>query len=169
MNNEKPKINIISAIGTDGIIGVAGKLPWYIPQELKFFKAKTMGHVLIMGRKTAMEFPDGLVGRHIIAIGDSTKVEPNKLIWAITIQEAVDKAFHLSPYKDIFVAGGASIYGAFLDADLVDELHLSYVMPSYMKEIGTEDIVKFPIDKIRGDVVEESFHEGFSFKLRKVR
>ena len=169
MNSKKPTISLISAIGTNGIIGIDGKMPWHIPSELKFFKQKTLGHILIMGRKTAMQFPEGLVGRHIIAIGDSSKAAPNKLIWASTIEESIDKALHIFPDKEIIVAGGASIYNAFLDADLIDGMHLSYIANGKMKSLDGEDVAKFPIDKIKGTVTEEIFSEDFSYKYWKVR
>jgi dihydrofolate reductase len=169
MNTKKPLITLISAIGADGIIGINGRLPWYVPSELKFFKQKTMGHILIMGRKTAMEFPDGLVGRHIIAIGDSSKAEPNKHIWASSLEDSIEKALHIFPDKEIFVAGGASIYNAFLDADLIDGMHLSYIAPSKMKSLDGDDVARFPLEKIKGEVTEEIISEDFTYKYWKVR
>ena len=49
---QQPRVSIVVAIGKNGAIGKDGKLPWHIPEDLKRFKALTMGHPVVMGRKT---------------------------------------------------------------------------------------------------------------------
>ena len=47
-----PRVYLVAAVAANGIIGAAGKLPWHIPEELKHFKRLTLGHPVIMGRRT---------------------------------------------------------------------------------------------------------------------
>jgi len=47
-----PKVYLVAAVAANGIIGAKGKLPWHIPEELKHFKRLTLGHPVIMGRRT---------------------------------------------------------------------------------------------------------------------
>src|ERR671919_784342 len=50
--NSGPRIYLVAAVASNGIIGAGGRLPWHIPDELKHFKRLTLGHPLIMGRRT---------------------------------------------------------------------------------------------------------------------
>jgi dihydrofolate reductase len=59
----KPRISIIVAYARDGVIGNKGKLPWHLPADLKRFKELTMGHHIIMGRKTYESINRQLTGR----------------------------------------------------------------------------------------------------------
>src|ERR671925_2115842 len=47
-----PRVYLVAAVASNGIIGAGGKLPWHIPEELKHFKRLTLGHPIIMGRRT---------------------------------------------------------------------------------------------------------------------
>ena len=47
-----PAIYLVAAVAANGIIGASGRLPWHIPEELKHFKKLTLGHPVIMGRRT---------------------------------------------------------------------------------------------------------------------
>jgi dihydrofolate reductase len=63
----KPRITLIAAVAANGIIGRDNRLPWHLPEDLKHFKALTMGHPMIMGRKTWESLPGRLPGRpHIV-------------------------------------------------------------------------------------------------------
>ena len=64
-------LTLIVAVADDGTIGDGGRLPWNIPEDLRYFKAKTTGHAIIMGRKTFESFPNPLPGRrHIVLTRD---------------------------------------------------------------------------------------------------
>ena len=57
------ELKAIAAVSLNGVIGKNGDLPWHIPGELKWFKKITMGHVIVMGRKTWESLPGSLPGR----------------------------------------------------------------------------------------------------------
>ena len=68
---DKPRITLVVARATNGVIGRDGKLPWHLPADLKRFKSLTMGSAMVMGRKTFESLPGVLPGRrHIVLTRD---------------------------------------------------------------------------------------------------
>jgi dihydrofolate reductase len=109
-----PEIIGIAAVAADGVIGAGNDIPWRIPADWQRFKALTMGHVLIMGRKTYDSIGRALPGRITFVItrdrmwrGDGVRAVPS-------VAEAFDQALQLNPQK-IFVVGGGEIYRAAWD------------------------------------------------------
>lgn len=113
------KVVIIASIGENNEIGRGGDLCWHIPADLKHFKALTMGHTLIMGRKTWESLPrKPLLGRLNIIVSASGRISPEYLnseevIVAKSLSVALDIARKKTSKRekgDIFIIGGASIY-----------------------------------------------------------
>jgi dihydrofolate reductase len=63
-----PRIYLLAALASNGVIGIDGKLPWHLPEDLKHFKAVTLGHPIIMGRRTWESLGKPLVGRENIVV-----------------------------------------------------------------------------------------------------
>ena len=63
-----PKVYLVAAVAANGVIGAGGKLPWHIPEELQHFKRLTMGHPVIMGRRTWESLKGPLPGRENIVV-----------------------------------------------------------------------------------------------------
>lgn len=63
-----PRIYLIAAVAANGIIGIGGKLPWHLPEDLKHFKKLTLGHPVIMGRRTWESLGRALPGRENIVV-----------------------------------------------------------------------------------------------------
>ena len=63
-----PRVYLVAAVAANGIIGAGGKLPWHIPEELKHFKRLTLGHPVIMGRRTWESLKGPLPGRENIVV-----------------------------------------------------------------------------------------------------
>lgn len=129
-------INLIVAMTSDGIIGKDGTLPWHIPADLKHFKALTTNCGVIMGRKTfdSLKMPNGLPNRYNIVISRTPHEETPIMApvsWATTLIDGIKRAKISSPYQDIFIIGGATIYKEALDNDLVDCIHVSFVKERY--------------------------------------
>jgi dihydrofolate reductase len=109
-----PEIIGIAAVGANGVIGAGNDIPWRIPADWRRFKALTMGHVLIMGRKTYDSIGRALPGRTTFVItrdrmwrGEGVRAVPS-------VDEALDQALLLHP-QTVFVAGGGEIYRAAWD------------------------------------------------------
>jgi dihydrofolate reductase len=64
----KPRIYLIAALASNGVIGIDGKLPWHLPEDLKHFKKLTLGHPIIMGRRTWESLGKPLPGRENIVV-----------------------------------------------------------------------------------------------------
>lgn len=110
MPNTQKFINIILAIDENGGIGLKNKLPWFISDELKIFKQKTLNNTLIVGRKTLEELPL-LLDRNIFCISKNFKSVRSKnrvVILFSNIEDAIEESLKLD--KEVFVIGGNQIY-----------------------------------------------------------
>ncbi len=65
---ERLPLALVAAVSDNGVIGVAGGLPWHIPEDLVFFKRRTMGHAILMGRRTFESVGRPLPGRQNIVV-----------------------------------------------------------------------------------------------------
>lgn len=117
-------LSIIVAIASNNAIGYENKLLWKSPYDLKRFKEITMGHTIIMGRKTYQSLPNILPGRHhiIITRDKSFKVEDDRVTVVYSIEEILP---YLNDQKESFVVGGAQIYKKLLP--YVEKLYLTVV------------------------------------------
>lgn len=126
-------ISLIVAYDENRVIGNKGKVPWHIPEDFKHFKQATMGHAVIMGRKTWESLPKKfrpLPGRlNIIMtrtnsslIANETVDDKTTIIPASGLQEAVFFADKYGSGEKIWVIGGAEIYKMALDYRVVSEI-----------------------------------------------
>jgi len=102
---------IVVAIGDGGVIGKAGALPWRIPEDLQHFKRTTMGHAIIMGRKTHASIGRPLAGRRNIVVS-RTADGFDGCETARSLEEAV--ALARTTDEEPRVIGGAAVYEAAL-------------------------------------------------------
>ena len=115
-------IHAIVAVASDGAIGRQGDLLCHLPADMKHFKDVTMGHSIIMGRKTFESFPRRpLPGRqNIVITRDATWQYPE-----VTVAHSLDEAIALAQTDIVFIIGGAQIYE--LSLPLVEVLHLTLI------------------------------------------
>lgn len=115
------------------VIGKENKLPWHLPEDLKFFKEKTKSRVLILGRKTFESLGKPLPGRFHIVITrqDVYKFEDPNVQVVRDLKSAIELAYMLtSKYSakfgdEVFVCGGGEIYKQSLD--IVDRIYLTVI------------------------------------------
>jgi dihydrofolate reductase len=111
----------IMAMAQNRVIGVAGGMPWHLPEEFRFFKKTTMGHAIVMGRRTYESLGKPLPGRHNIIL--SRTMEPQS---GITVIKDLDALKKLNiPSEEIFVIGGANVFQLLLPE--CDELFITQV------------------------------------------
>ncbi len=107
-------VSVVVAVSRNGVIGAHGKLPWYLSQDLKHFKAITMGKPIIMGRKTWQSLPKKpLPGRANIVVTRDRNFRAGGAIVAHSFDEALAKARATKP-DEIMVIGGEAIFAAAL-------------------------------------------------------
>ena len=100
-------ISIIAAVAKDRAIGYKNKLTYWLPNDLKRFKALTTGHTIIMGRNTFLSLPKGaLPNRRNIVLSRSAKAFEGCDVYA-SLEEALQ---HCAKDEDVYIIGGASVY-----------------------------------------------------------
>lgn len=113
-------ISLVVAVARDGAIGRAGDLPWHAPEDLAHFKAVTMGHTLVVGRRTWDSIGRVLPGRRFVVVSRAALDDlPDGADAAASPADALEVARRTDP--DPIVAGGAVIYDALLPE--VDRIH----------------------------------------------
>ncbi len=121
----KPVVALIAAIGEMGALGLQGGLPWRLPADLKRFKRLTMGHHLILGRRTWETLDAPLPGRTPIVVSRRGGL-PGNLVVTRSVEEAVAIAVAAGD-PEPFVGGGAEIFRLAFEKDLVDRIYLTRI------------------------------------------
>ena len=120
---------VMAASYPDFAIGneLLNSLPWYLPEDLRHFKELTLGHVVIMGRKTFNSIGRALPGRINCVLTSQLNMEPIKDVHYFSSKEAVFQFVRglEGRKKRVFVIGGAQIYHHFLD--LCSKIHFTAV------------------------------------------
>src|SRR5579872_5199461 len=112
MKVNRMNISLIAAMSQNGVIGQNNKLPWHIPEELKYFKSKTLNKPVIMGRKTFESMGcKPLPNRINIILTKEKSFEAKGCIVVHSIEEALKT---VKGYEEVMVIGGANIYEQFL-------------------------------------------------------
>jgi dihydrofolate reductase len=147
-------IKAIVAMDPHRLIGNKGKLPWHFSEDLQFFKRTTLGHPIVMGRKTFTSLPRPLPGRKNVVLSRSMSSREEITLFS-DLQELLD--WEKKNAQDIFIIGGAEIYRLFLP--YVEELFVTHIHQEFVGDTF------FPIweeDFDSGEILEE--HPGFTIK-----
>lgn len=135
--NTRPEITIIAAVACNGVIGRDNALPWRLKADLAHFKAATLGHAILMGRKTWESLPRALPGRrHLVVTRDSSYQALGAEVFA-SPQTAIDAA---AGGEKLFVIGGAEIYQQLMPVAqqlMLTEVHADIVGDAYFPPIDT--------------------------------
>lgn len=116
------KLSIIVAMAKNRTIGVNNTLPWRCPEDLKHFKALTMGHHMIMGRKTFDSIGKPLPGRTTVVVTRDSNLQIEGCLIAHSLQVAIKLC---AGDAEAFVVGGADIYAQSLP--LADTLYITEI------------------------------------------
>jgi dihydrofolate reductase len=106
-----PTISIIAAVDQGGVIGKNNALPWRLPADLRWFKAKTIGKPVIMGRETCASIGRPLPDRTNIVLSRAWESAPAGFILARSPDEALKLA---GPVAEVMIAGGAKVFAEYL-------------------------------------------------------
>lgn len=150
----QPSVNIIVAMSPNHAIGSNGHLPWHLPEDLARFKQITLGHTIIMGRRTFESLPNGaLPGRRNIVLSQKVHTFENCEIFP-----SLEKALrNCKGESDVFIIGGESIYRQALP--LAKRLYITLVDEN--PKFADTFFPKFEIKDWQETKKEE--HPGFSF------
>ena len=117
-------ISIIAALDEKGGIGKDNGLPWRLKSDLKRFKSITMGHHLIMGRKTYETIGKPLPGRTMIIVTHNPNYHPNGCIIVKSIEEALS-VVEKNNESEVFIIGGGDIFRQSID--MADKIYLTNI------------------------------------------
>jgi len=146
-------VTLIAAVGRNGVIGADNDMPWRIPEDFAFFKRTTMGHPMVMGRKTFDSIGRVLPGRRTIVVTRQPDWMHPDVETAHSLTEALSLA---GPADEVFVCGGGQVY---VDA-------MPYAQRLLITEVdqSPEGDVRFPdIDISEWREVSREAHDGFSW------
>lgn len=118
------RVSLVCALSKNSGIGKNNELPWHISEDLQRFKRITMGHPVIMGRKTYESIGKALPGRTNIVLSKDKKFSLEDCIVCGSLDEAVDLAKQKDS-TDIFIIGGGQIFEQSID--IADKLYLTLV------------------------------------------
>ena len=107
INAAAPRIYLVAAVAANGVIGLAGKLPWHLPGELKHFKEVTLGHPVIMGRRTWESLKGPLPGRSNIVVTRTPGYQAPGASVTASLQEALDLS---AGSRKAMVIGGSRLF-----------------------------------------------------------
>ena len=116
------KLSIIVAMAQNRVIGLNNGLPWRCPEDLQYFKERTMGHHMLMGRKTFESIGKPLPGRTTVIVSRNTHLRVPACIVAHSLPEAIS---HCWRDTEIFIVGGADLYAQALP--LVDTMYITEI------------------------------------------
>ncbi len=107
------EITLLVACARNGVIGRDNALPWHLPEDLRHFRATTLGHVLIMGRRTFESIGRPLPGRYTIVLTRDPAWRADGCVVARNLDDAI-AAGRAARHGEIFVVGGEQVYRAAL-------------------------------------------------------
>ena len=148
-------ISLIVAMSKNGVIGNGGRIPWYEPEDLRYFKRLTVGKPVIMGRKTWESLPGRLPNRdNIVITSNPNLITPGA--WAFSSLTSALDAF--SDATEIMIIGGANIYAQSIG--LCDRMYVTIV------GYDVEGDARFPpIDWSAWRVIDESRYGNLSWMI----
>jgi dihydrofolate reductase len=134
INAGGPRIYLLAAVASNGVIGVNGKLPWHLPEDLKHFKQLTLGHPVIMGRRTWESLGKALPGRENIVV----TTRPGYDAPGAAVASSLGAALALCADEPVaFVIGGHQLFVESLPAAaglILTEIHRDYAGDTWFPE-----------------------------------
>lgn len=118
------RLSLIAAVSDNGIIGRGEELPWRLSADLKRFKSLTMGHHIVMGRKTFASIGRPLPGRTLVVISRQPHFLAESVQTATSLEAAIEIA-RAAGDSEVFVIGGGEIYRQAID--IVERMYLTRV------------------------------------------
>jgi len=174
---ENIDFNLIVAMTQNGIIGKNNKIPWYLPEDLKYFRELTTNSIVIMGRKTFDSLPHGpLKNRLNIVI--TRNIDNNNYNYSNVILSNKENIFDIiklynKEYKQVFIIGGSEIYNLFISN--CKKLYITNII-NYNIEDNIEDKVYFNIDLLsnyniisKSDILTSKTGLNYMFNIYEIK
>lgn len=138
-------VSAIAAMDKNNLIGIGLKMPWHLPKDFAYFKKTTIGHPIIMGRKTFDSLGSILPNRpHIIVSNDPELDYESTVVYSVTsVEDAIALANTLEGSDEVFICGGGQIYAYAIEHRLVEKLYITTIHTEINVK-KKEDPIYFP-------------------------
>lgn len=149
-------LSLIVAHADQGVIGINNQLPWRLPEDLKRFKALTMGHHIIMGRKTYASLGRLLPGRQTVIVSRDTQLQVDGAIVVHSMKAALAAC---AGDTEPFLIGGAELYALglpYVTRLYITRVHLQVAGDAFFPEID-------PLEWQLSEAVEKMSAQGLSY------
>ncbi len=151
---ERIDLSIVVGYGTNFVIGIDGKIPWWLPADMHWFvtltKQNGAGSVCIVGRKTYESFPKGLPERVVIILTNNDLYQPNPTNAMTFVCSSWDAIYRLLKRekvchgKKVFCIGGGDIYTQALSFTPGDNFHVSKIYATVVSAMFAGDTIFTP-------------------------
>ena len=144
-------IALIAAYAENHVIGQNGCIPWDIPEEKHRFRDITMGHIIVMGRKTYEEIGRPLPGRETIVVSSTKNFDQPHCKTVTSLQDA----FKLAGKQDVFICGGEQLYREslpFADVLYLTEIHENFAGDAFFPGFSTDEFQQIKREDIMADI-----------------
>jgi dihydrofolate reductase len=163
----QPLVSIVVAMDERGAIGHAGGLPWRLPEDLKRFKALTLGKPIVMGRRTWDAIGRPLPGRHNLVVTRHAGLA----LPGATVVSSLEQAFAaVQGAPEVCIVGGAEIYRLALpytDVLHVTRVHATVAADTYFPAIEATDWEEVDCERHPADERHEHAYSFVEFRRRR--
>jgi dihydrofolate reductase len=157
------RISFIVAKSENNVIGVNNQLPWHLKADLQNFKKLTMGHHMLMGRKTFESIGKPLPGRMSLVISSNPKPNEESVFWFTSIFRAIKQA-ERNGETELFIIGGEKIFKYALS--LVDRIYLTEVKATIQGDVFFPQLSLKNWKKISEEQFSKDADNDFDFSFQ---
>jgi dihydrofolate reductase len=157
------RISLIVAKSENNVIGLNNKLPWHLKDDLQNFKKLTMGHHILMGRKTFESIGKALPGRMSLVVSSESRPNQDSVLWFNSIFRAIKQA-ERNGENELFIIGGEKIYKYALS--LVDRIYLTEVKATIEGDVFFPQLSLKNWKKVSEQNFEKNSDNDFDFIIQ---
>lgn len=157
------RISFIVAKSENNVIGRDNELPWHLKDDLQNFKKLTMGHHILMGRKTFESIGKVLPGRMSLVVSSEPKANAENVLWFSSIFRAIKQA-ERNGETELFIIGGEKIFKYALS--LVDRLYLTEVKANVQGNVYFPQLSMKNWKKVSEQNFEKNKDNDFDFSFQ---
>lgn len=162
------KVSLIVAVDAEGGIGRDNDLMWHLPEDMKFFKEKTSGQIVVMGRKNYESIPERfrpLPKRENVVLTRNEGFEAEGCEVFHSLNECLI-AYENEEERTVFIIGGGEIYRLALEEDVVDEMFITHIDKAYGADtfFPEFDASKWEVSNLFEQPVDERHDASFTVK-----
>lgn len=155
-------LSILVAVAKNGVIGCQGELPWHLSADLRRFKQLTMGHAIVMGRKTWESIGRPLPGRQMLVVSRQQDYRAESVQVERSLPQALERARESGDLEP-FVVGGAEIYRQALP--LATRLYLTRVLAEVEGDTHFPEIIEADWQLVASDSYPEDTHNDHPYRF----